>query len=964
MGIKVNFRIISALARRDLRMYFSNPSGYVFITLFIFLSAAAAFWQERFFLSNLANLDQLNALFPYLLLFLIPALTMAVWSEERKLGTDELLLTLPATDLETVLGKYLATLGIYTASLVLSLSYVLVLVWLGSPDLGLMVANYVGYWLLGAALIAVGMLASLLTANVTIAFILGAALCAFLIFLDTAAGLFSDSLGRLLVPLVVFRHFDDFAKGVLSLSGVLYFASVAGFLIYLNVLLISRRHWPLAADGYPMWVHHTARAVSVAIVLISISAVVGRGSLRLDVTAERLHSLSDETRRLLGELSAERPVFIQAFISPTVPEPFVQTRSNLLSLLGEIDAVAGPRVEVLMEDTEPFTDEARNAREKFGITPRQIPTVGTARAAFQDVFMGLAFTCGAEEQVIPFFDRGLPAEYEIARSMRVVARTERRKVGLVDGGLNLFGRFNFETNRPSPRWSVVSELEKQYEVVEIDPAEAITQEVDGLLVVLPSSVNQAEMDHIRDFIEQDNPALLLVDPLPALNPRLSPSEQGGGGNPFSPPGQPQPGPRGDVQEFLSDLGVRWEPSRIVWDGYNPHPELAHLPSEVVFLGEGNENEATFNHEHRASAALQELVLLYPGHLEETGSSDFEFEPLLRSGQISGTLGYFSLVQPTLFGPRLNPSPRRVPDDASYILAAHVRSVTGFAGTADSAERTESPVSAVSRGGGSGSPGDPGSNDVTAEGHADQPGRGADGSEQTDPAEAEGVQEEAAAEAEAAAERNGSSGDAPTSVNVMVVADLDFIGEQFFDIRAVAPGNLNFDNVTFFLNAMDTLMGDDSFIDLRSRRARHRTLERVEVQTSSFIEQRTREELEAEEDAEQALKEAQQRLDERVRAVEERDDIDEQAKQIMARNLQEVENRRLDVLEANIEAEKNAKIQASRENMESQIQRIQSTIRTFAVMLPPVPVFVFGLWIFVRRQKREREGAAAARRLRE
>ena len=835
---------------------------------------------------------------------------MGVWSDEKKQATDELLLTLPATSLDVVLGKYVAVLAIYTVALLLSLSHVLVLFWLGSPDLGLMIGNFLGYWLIGAAMIAVGMLASLQTSNATVAFVAGAAYSAVLAFGPQAIA-FTETLGRWLIPLGVAPHFDDFTRGVVSLSGLIYFISLGAFALYLNVILLDRRHWPRSGEGLPMWAHHGIRVMALVLALIAFNRFVMRGGVRLDVTAERLHSLSDETRNMISSIPGDRPVFIQAFVSPEVPEQYVQTRENLLGLLREVDSIGGAGVQVLIDDTEPFTQEARDAREKFGITPRQVPILTSARTSVVDVFLGVAFTSGAREQVIGFLDRGLSPEYELTRSIRVVAQTERKTVGIVDTDLRIFGGIDFETMQNSPSWSVVAELRKQYEVVTVNPDGPIDDSLDALVMILPSSLAQRAMDNVQAYIETGKPTLLLLDPLPVVNVAMAPSEQGGNTNPFLGNSGPPPEPKGDIRSFLTDLGINWNSGSIVWDAYNPHPDLAHLEPEVVFVGPGNQNEDSFDHEYPATRELQELVFLYPGHISGVLNSTLEFQPLVRSGFQSGPLPYGQIVQRTFFGTQLNPDAPHRPDANDYVFAAHVRGTR---------------------------PGDVNPPDQPPLEGASEPEAGPGGAD-TDP----GIEAK--------------------SVNVIVVADVDFVSDQFFQIREQAPADLNLDNVTFFLNAIDLLTGDTAFVSLRSKRARHRTLERVEDRVQGFLDARIAGEEQAETDAAAALAEAQQRLNERVAAVEERTDLDAQTKQIMARNLQEAENRRFSVLESNIEIEKESRINASEEDMEAQILQIQNNIKTFAVLLPPLPVFAVGILIFLRRREKEREGAAAARRFR-
>ena len=226
----MNTNVLAAVFRRNFVSYFANPTGYVFICLFVLLGAIAAFWVPEFFSNNLANLDQLSYWLPFIMLVYIPTITMGVWADERRQGTDELLLTIPARDFDIVLGKYLAAVAIFSVALVFSLLCNLaVLEWLGNPDVGLFIGTYVGYWLVGLAMLAIGVVASFLTGNITIAYVLGVLLNVPLVFLAAADAIFG-ACGRQGVLAIknwsISQQFADFGRGVLSLAGVAYFLMI------------------------------------------------------------------------------------------------------------------------------------------------------------------------------------------------------------------------------------------------------------------------------------------------------------------------------------------------------------------------------------------------------------------------------------------------------------------------------------------------------------------------------------------------------------------------------------------------------------------------------------------------------------------------------------------------------------------------------------------------------------------
>jgi ABC-2 type transport system permease protein len=898
-GIPLRPHVVRAIFKRDVVNYFSNPAGYVFITLFVLISSWAAFCLPEFFASNLANLDSLNKWMPYLMLFFIPAITMSIWAEERRQGTDELLLTLPARDVEVVLGKYLAALGIYSVALVFSLSHVLILCWLGSPDPGVLFATYLGYWLMGAMLISVGMVASLLSSNATVAFILAALFGAVPVFAYLLAAPVGGRVGRLVEELSVPMQFADFGTGVIPLAGVFYFLSLAAGMLYLNMVLLGRRHWAGGERSSGLWAHSLVRVVAVVVALACVDVLVGRAGARWDASAGHLHTLSDESRALVAQIPADRPVYIQCYYSPDVPREFVQTKANVIGLLKEYAALGGSKVRLNLIETERFSPEAADAQKRFGIEARKVFSNEQSRQSQQEIYMGVALTSGLEEVVVPFVDRGLPVEYELTRSIRTVSRAKRKKVGILNTDAKLMGGFDFQSMGQESEWAIVTELKKQYEVATVTADDAIPGEFDVLMVAQPSSLTQRQIDSLTAYVRRGKPVLLFVDPAPVFNLQLAPSSpRQPMGGPFG--GQPPPEPKGNLRPLLDLIGLDWPDDLIVWDRYNPHPQLQFDDPEIVFVGRGSGAADAFNTTQPASSGLQEAVLLFPGLVRPKGSAAMKFVGLMSSSDAGGTIAFHEIVRPGLFGSSLNRNRIHIPSREAYTLAALLR------GPIDPARDS-------------------------------QKDQGKDAKDQ----------------------QKDSTLDHPTQLSAIVIADLDMISDRIFEIRQSRPADydfLDFDNVTFVLNCVDVLAGDESFIQLRKRRPEHRTLRALETQAKTFIKQSEEEEKLAEDDAKRQRELAQKHLDNEVKKVRESKEYDTRTKEIVLDSLEQVENRRLEVTKAKIDDAKRKRIEESRANKERAIKRIENSIRFLAVAVPPLPALLLGLLVYGVRLGRENQGA--------
>ncbi|QGJ70775.1 Hypothetical protein PBC10988_24730 [Planctomycetales bacterium 10988] len=1055
----MNLNTTFAIFKRNFTSYFSNPTGYVFICLFVLLAGFAAFWPNEFFNANLANFDQLNQVLPMLMLIFIPAISMGIWSEERRQGTDELILTLPAADVDVVLGKYLASVAIFTVALLFSTPLVYTLSELGTPDPYLLLGNFIGYWIVGLAMLAVGMVASFLTANLTVAFILGVVFNAPLVFLAYSDVIFQDPLfARQIQEFSIAQQFEPFGRGVLTFSSFVYFISIILVSLYLCMVMIGRRHWSgrnktsgglitnwlistvliiglialivwqakvvldavwAGQANQIFWLQHAGiflawlmltlivswfiqqkgehffvRTVALIVIAVNVMVLSNQLTWRWDISQEQLSSLSPQSLQLIdtlkphpslvgpGDRSEESfsgdktlsddngayvgarlrftsgglkdksrritsydgkeqrfafdnafdavpkrgdrfvierpPVRVEAFISPEVPEQYVQTRLNLITTLQELKARAGNQLILNIHPTLPLSEEAAQAEDQYGIAPRNVQSSNRGTVTVEEMFLGVAIHSGTERVEIPFFDRGIPVEYELARSIATVSQQTRRKIGVVDTDVSMYGQFSMQGATPDQ--AIIEELEKQYEVEQVSPTEPISSEYDALLVVQPSSLGPDEMNNLINAIERGIPTALFEDPFPFIDTSVPASSQprrapnAGGMMGMMNQGGPPP-EKGDITKLWDLLGIYYDPQDIVYEKYNPFPMFAQLPDEFVFVtNSGEERKDSFNADSKITKGLQNVLFVFPGYLNQRNDSKMEFSPLVRTGDRSGYVMYDDVVVQTQFGGQ-SINPRRIeeynPVGQEYILATKITGKVDEITPPTSTENEE-------------------------------------GSE-------EGEETEEKKDLEKKSDE----------INVVLVSDIDLLYREFFDMRARgqdpnAPIAMDFDNVPFVLNVLDSLAGDERFFEIRSRRRAHRTLEAFEKRTEQARLEAESQILDYNQEFQVKQQELQSNFNEQLEDIRKRTDLSDLEKMQRINLMQQTGQNQLEEEKERLERELQREVEKIERDLALQTRKLQSQFKLRALSILPIFPLALGLLVFLIRRIRETQGVSSSR----
>jgi len=425
---------IQRIARREFGGFFSSPAAFLFLGAFLAVTLFVFFWVDTFFARNIADVRPLFQWMPVLLIFLVAALTMRSWSEERRAGTLETLLTSPVRPMKLVLGKFLAGLALVAVALLLTLPLTFTVSRLGPLDWGPVIGGYVATLFLAAAYVAIGLYMSARTDNPIVALILTVVVCGIFYLLGSPmlTTLFGHRIGGVLALLGSGSRFDSITRGVLDLRDLYYYLSIVGVFLALNLFSLERLRWA----GNPTSGRH--RQWGWLVGLAAANFIAGNlwlapvGWARADITQGHIYSLSDATRQYLAQL--QEPLLIRGYFSARTHPLLAPLVPQLHDLLEEYAVAGKGRVQV--EFVDPHEDQAveEEAASKYGIRPVPFQMASKYQASVVNSYFDIVVAYGDQHEVLNYRDlidvkvrgeRDLDVilknpEYAITRSIRKV----------------------------------------------------------------------------------------------------------------------------------------------------------------------------------------------------------------------------------------------------------------------------------------------------------------------------------------------------------------------------------------------------------------------------------------------------------------------------------------------------------------------------------------------------------------
>ena len=765
-----------AIWRRELVGYFATPLALVFTSVFLVAGAAACFYLGGFFDLGQAELTAFFRFVPWLYLFFLPALSMRLWAEERRLGTWDLLLSLPVPLLATVLAKFLAAWTLALMALALSAPLWFTISWLGEPDHGVVLAGYLGSALLAGCYLAIGTCLSALTRNQLIAFIVTVAVC----FLFMLAGLsfvldfvkdwVSAPVLDLLAAFSFLPYFRTMIRGLIDARALIFFGGVIVVWLAAAAIAVDRQRFLGGAPPRYGWLRRIAPLS--AFVLLGVIFLSGNllahntlRQARWDLTEPRLFTLSEGTHRMLRQL--EEPIALQFFFSHRQASnwPWLTHYARRVEdLLEEMAMKANGKIVLTRSSPAPFSPQEDEALA-LGIN-------GQNNGEGELIYFGLAGSNAVDTvEVIPIFapEREFYLEYDLARLIHNLDTPRRAVVGVIsnlplDTGHG--GIVEAMEGRSQP-FLIYRELVDRFDVRFLErELVAVPADVDVLLLAHPRPLAAHAAYAVDQFVMRGGRVLAFVDPYSEVSLTAGPQ------------GQPLPGATrmSALPRLFASWGVAMDEAYVVADAgraqrvRQARDDRRAFADYLLWLGL---TPAELNRDSLMTASLDRLNLASVGALRIAPPPDVTVTPLVTSSGDAGLLASsFAFTRPAPDELRRNFV--RDEDAAPYVIAAQLSGQFASAFADDPPPLPDDAPPGTSR------------------------------------------------------PPHLAVADAPA--NLVVFADSDIFDDRFWvELRRFADETIAVpmaDNAQFLLNAIEVLTGSDELIGLRGREASDRPFTRL------------------------------------------------------------------------------------------------------------------------------------------